>query len=96
MKTSGKSVGYSISLSRKFLKDDKLTVRLNANNLFGPASREFRQVIHNPSYYSESATYSNNSRYFGLSLNFRFGSLNAQVKKTAVSISNDDLQGRKK
>ncbi len=31
-----------------------------------------------------------------MSINFRFGSLNASVKKTATSINNDDLQGRKK
>lgn len=96
MKTSDKNIGYSISLSRKFLKDDRLTVRLNAHNPFGPTSREFRLVMYNPSYYSESVTTNNNSRYVGLSINFRFGSLNAQVKKTAASISNDDLQGRKK
>ena len=38
----------------------------------------------------------NTRRYVGLSVNFRFGSLNVQVKKTASSISNDDLSGRKK
>ncbi len=94
--TSAKNVGYSISLSKKFLKDDRLTIRLNANNIFGPSGSEYRSVTFNPAYYSESCSYNDNSRYVGMSINFRFGSLNASVKKTATSINNDDLQGRKK
>ena len=94
--SSSRNIGYSISLSRKFLKDDRLTVRVNANNPFGPGSSEYRSVTYNPGYYSKNISYQDNRRYVGLSLNFRFGSLNAQVKKTAASISNDDLQGRKK
>jgi hypothetical protein len=31
-----------------------------------------------------------------LSVNFRFGSLKAQVKKTAASINNDDVESNKK
>ncbi len=53
-------------------------------------------MTYNPGYYSEYVSMSNNRRYVGLSVNFRFGSLNVQVKKTASSISNDDLSGRKK
>lgn len=96
LKSSAKNVGYSISLSRKFLKDNRLTVRLNANNLFGSASSDYTSVTYNPGYYSESRSLSYNRRYIGLSVNFRFGSLDVQVKKTASSISNDDLDGRKK
>lgn len=94
--SSSKNIGYSISLSRKFFKDDRLTLRINANNLFGPGSSEYRSMTYNPGYYSEYVSMSNNRRYVGLSVNFRFGSLNVQVKKTASSISNDDLSGRKK
>ena len=95
-KTSSKNVGYSLSLSRKFLKDDRLTIRLNANNIFGPGSSEYSSVTFNPAYYAESTSIYNNRRYVGIGVNFRFGSLNVQVKKTASSISNDDLEGRKK
>lgn len=95
-KTSSKNVGYSLSLSRKFLKDDRLTIRLNANNIFGPGSSEYNSVTFNPAYYAESTSIYNNRRYVGIGVNFRFGSLNVQVKKTASSISNDDLEGRKK
>ena len=96
MKSSAKNIGYSISLARKFLKEDRLTVRLNANNLFGPGSSDYTSVTYNPAYYAESSSNYNNRRYVGLSLNFRFGSLQVQVKKTASAISNDDLDGRKK
>lgn len=93
---STKNIGYSLSFTRKFLKEDRLTLRLSLNNIFGPGSSDSRSVTLNPLYRSDSRYWTENRRYVGLSVNFRFGSLNASVKKTAVTISNDDLQGRKK
>lgn len=84
--------GYSISLVRKFLKEDRLTVRLNVNRPFGPNEMHTNYHTYNPQYTTDSETINRSGRYVGVSLNFRFGSLNAQVKKTAASISNDDLQ----
>ncbi len=86
--------GYNISLVRKFLKDDRLTVRLNVNRPFGPNSIHTDYHTYNPQYTTHSETINRSGRYVGISFNFRFGSLNAQVKKTSASISNDDLQGQ--
>lgn len=86
--------GYTISLVRKFLKDDRLTVRLNANRLFGPNRIHSNYHTYNPQYTTDSETVNRSGRYVGITFNFRFGSLKAQVKKTAASISNDDLDGQ--
>ena len=43
----------------------------------------------------ETLTIQGARQYASLSLSYRFGSLNTSVKKTAKSISNDDLVGRK-
>lgn len=89
-------INYSFSLTRKFLKDDRLTVRLTATRPFGPAETVNTTHTYNPQYTAGRVYTTQSGRYFGISLNFRFGSLNAQVKKTAAAISNDDLEGRKK
>lgn len=94
--SGGSRPTYSLGLVRKFLKDDRLTVRLTATRPFGPVENRFRSYTYNPQYRSESLSTNRNARYFGISLNYRFGSLNAQVKKTAARINNDDLEGRKK
>lgn len=96
MEASAKNIGYSLSFARKFLKNDRLTVRLSLNNIFGPNGSETRSVTLNPLYRADSRSWNENRRYAGVSVNFRFGSLNASVKKTAATINNDDLQGRKR
>jgi len=96
MKPSAKNIVYSFALARKFLKDDRLTIRIHANNIFGPAGSDSHNITLNPAYRTDSHYRNENRRYVGLSASFRFGSLNAEVKKTAASINNDDLQGRKK
>lgn len=88
-------VGYAFALVRKFLKDDRLTVRLTANRPFGPKNNGNATRTYNPQYCSETRYSFLSGQYFGISLNFRFGSLNAEVKKTSVSISNTDLEGQK-
>ncbi len=90
-------IGHNISLTKKLLKDDRLTITLSAGNPFGPSRMRFRTVTDTPSSHADYLYIgSNTRRVFGLRLSYRFGSLNASVKKTAASISNDDLPGRKK
>lgn len=86
--------GYGLNLDRSFLKDDRLTVRLYANNLFLP-SRRYVSVPLNMGYTGRSVGYSDTQNFVGVSVRIRFGSLNASVKKVSKSISNDDLDGRK-
>ena len=85
---------YGFSLQRSFLKEDRLTFRLQAYCPFSGKYdvHESRTVNGDVLGYSKSWQ---PTRNFYVSISYRFGSLKAQVKKTAKTIENDDLQGRK-
>lgn len=85
---------YGFSLNRSFLKENRLAVNMYANNPIGWHHTKWRQRTVNAGYdqWSESVY---RSYSFGVSVSYRFGSFNAQVKKTAKTINNDDLEGRK-
>lgn len=90
-------LGYSISLTKRFLKDDRLSVTLIADNFVGPVRQKYSVITKTPTSYSNFVRAGNDTRRrISLRVSFRFGSLNAAVKKTATTITNDDLQGRKK
>lgn len=85
---------YGFSLQRSFLKEDRLTVRLQA---YCPFSGKY-DVHESQTVNGDVLGYSKSwqqTRNFYFSISYRFGSLKAQVKKTAKTIENDDLQGRK-
>lgn len=86
---------YDITLRRSFLKQNRLNVSLSAMSPIGPRPR-MNQYVVNGDYTSQSSTRMNFVHAFRIEINYRFGSLNAQVKKTARTIDNDDLVGRKK
>lgn len=90
----GEIWGYGFNLSRSFLKDDKLTVKLGAQSPFSEKYRKGKSyaIQGGRTGFSE---YYNLQRAFGINISFRFGSLKASVKKTNKTITNDDLQGRK-
>lgn len=79
---------YGLGISKGFLKNEALTVTVNANNFLQKYStwkrvtttEDMTQSFHNKS----------ESWNVGISLSWNFGSMKGKVKKTAVSISNDD------
>ena len=82
---------YGLSLQRKFLKDDRLTLQVSAST-FAPKYDEYR--------YSSRATdcISTNIQrmrmmQYAVSLSYTFGELKAKVKKTSKSIQNTDVVG---
>lgn len=83
---------YYLSLQRSFLKEDRLTVNLSANNPFGNKYSDFKSYTTQGDYLSENHNYSPR-RSCNLSISYRFGKLNASVKKADRSISNDDVEG---
>ena len=87
---------YGLTLDRSFLKEKRLTVALGINNPFGKSPRIYENTPRNTGYsgYSRSYNY-NNANNFYVNVSYRFGSLNASVKKTNRSISNDDVENRK-
>ncbi|MDE6716313.1 MAG: outer membrane beta-barrel protein, partial [Muribaculaceae bacterium] len=82
---------YGLSLSRSWLKQDRLTVRVSTSSPF-PIWRRMSYYNEAPSY-SSTNEWSSYSSKLSVSVSYRFGSLNAYVKKARKSISNDDLQG---
>lgn len=85
---------YYPTLQRSFLKEDRLTVRLYAFNPIGRKYQEYKSYTTYGDYTGRDVT-RNYSRSFGINISYRFGSLNASVKKTNKSIDNSDLIGRK-
>ncbi len=86
---------YSISLQRSFLKEDRLTVRLSTWNPAYTSTGKIKSKNINVPYRSTTYSINEHPSTFAIALSYRFGSINAQVKKTAKSIQNDDLSGRK-
>ena len=84
---------YNLGLQRSFLKEDRLTVRLSADNFLN--SSKFNTM---KSYITQGdyTGWSKNkwlSRGFRISVSYRFGSLKARVKTTAKTIENNDVVG---
>lgn len=87
---------YGINFTANCLNNKALTVSLRLTNPFGQHSITFRNEALRGSYTGTSVTRMDDMRMqIGLSIGYRFGNLNASVKKTAARINNDDLQGRK-
>ena len=83
--------GYYGSLQRSFLKDDRLTVRLMANDPFRRYTKYTDEAVNGD--FRDLGTSLRRGRQFALSVSYRFGSLKASVKKTEHSIENDDVVG---
>lgn len=81
---------YGMNLSRSFLKEKRLTFSIYASNVFSKYQTYSSETVTDTfRSWSESKS---PSRSYGLSISWRFGELKAQVKKTARSISNDDVK----
>jgi len=83
--------GWYTNLQRSFLKEDRLTVRIGANDLFR-RERSFVTASVNGDFLDHTTSY-NPVRQLNFSLTYRFGSLKAQVKKVDHSIENEDIVG---
>ena len=81
---------YGISASRDFLKDKSLTVGVSANNFL---QKEMSFKSYNLTRDTESWSNGKNLTAWtvGISVTWKFGSLNAKVKDTGVNFNNDDI-----
>ncbi len=75
-------------MSKDFLKENALTVSINANN-FLQSHTNYISVVATDNLRT-SSTYKNHNWNVGFSLSWNFGSLKSDVKKTDASINNDD------
>ncbi|MBR5101951.1 MAG: TonB-dependent receptor family protein, partial [Muribaculaceae bacterium] len=87
---------HNLSLQRSFLKEDRLTVRLSASNLFNP--NKFHKITMCTSHgdYTGFDRSWQFMREFRLTVTYRFGSLKANVKQANKTIENNDLVGGSK
>ncbi len=83
---------HGLGLQRSFLKENRLNVRLQISNPFGYRHSKYRSHVVNQPYQSYSRSEHWNNRTISISIAYRFGKLNAQVKKVR-GISNNDVVG---
>ncbi len=81
---------YSFGLQRSFLKEDRLSVRFDAYNPFSESYYDAPTQIVNGDYTGISIEKYRN-KMIKLTIAYRFGSLNARVKSTSKTITNDDV-----
>ena len=91
--SGGMRPNYNISLRKSLLKEDRLTVAVMVQNPIGSSTRHWRTETVNGNYLGWSDSKQFNQKAVGIVVSYRFGSLKAQVKKTAASITNDDMVG---
>ncbi len=80
---------YNLTLSRPFLKDDRLNVSVNVGN-FWPRYRSYDAVVEGEGFIQKS-TQRMDQMNFGISISWRLGKLQTMVKKARRSIQNDDV-----
>ena len=83
---------WSSSISRPFLKNDRLTVTLRANNLFGPHLQPYRSHTVEGDFRGYS-TWMGSQKSVSISVSWSFGKLKGGVKEVERTIKNDDLKG---
>lgn len=84
------SWSHGISLSRSFLKENRLRVTLNSNNLF-TGKFDYDQDVYADTFHSWVNSRIKN-RSFGINVSWRFGDLKESVKKTKRTIKNNDVK----
>lgn len=86
---------WGITVNKEMLKENRLSLLVSIRNPFCGNWRTYESHPENVGYTGYSRNLSNhNANVFAIGVSYRFGSLNAQVKKTAKSISNDDRESR--
>lgn len=83
---------YSFGLQRSFLKDDRLTISINANKPFSSRYNCFKSYTDRGDYTGWNKMWFD-QRQITFSISYRFGSLKAQVKKADKTIENNDVVG---
>lgn len=94
MDSPASNISYSLQLKRSFLKNKTLDVSISAADIGMPARKQNSYTLNNGTTgYAQNIM--DNRAAVSIGISWRFGNLRAQVKKTASTIKNDDLQGRK-
>lgn len=87
---------WGLNIQKQMLKEKRLTISIGITNPFGKRARLYENTPINSGYTGYDRSWTRNAaNNFSISVSYRFGRLNAQVKKTAKSISNDDLENHR-
>lgn len=81
---------YGLSVTRKFLKDNRLEIGINTNQFLTPD--QTYTVTKETDTFRSVTRFTNPQWKVGISINYTLGGLNQDVKKAAKSIVNDDIQ----
>ena len=81
-----------LGISRSFLKDNRLTVRVSANSILH--KYELSKGFITQGDYVNHGVGHYNQRNVQVSVSYAFGSSNTRVKQTETTVENDDLVGR--
>lgn len=79
---------YGIGIKRDFLRDNKLTVGINATNFLQDTITS-RGVTFGPGW-RQNSSYTHHAWNIGISLTWNFGKLNERAKSSGLDISNND------
>lgn len=85
-------INHYLSLSRTFLKNDRLSISITASNPFGNKWHDYQTRIFQGDYHSLQH-YWINQRSISIRASIRLGSLKARVKTVDRSIENNDVIG---
>lgn len=88
-----RSLFHGFSLQRTFLKDDRLTAKVQVMNPLSFHGVGSRTITDRGDYRGSDINTWCAARGAHFSVSYRFGSVKATVKKTTAAIVNDDLQG---
>lgn len=88
---NGSGIFSSYVLGKEFFKKT-LTISAVANNPYAKF-RTFKSYTTTPDF-EQSSFFSNRYRSFAIRINYKFGKLNANIKKNQRGINNDDTQGK--
>lgn len=83
---------HYIALQRSFLKEDRLTVMIGADNPFGNKYLKMTSRTVNGDYTGHQFNYQQ-TKELGFRISYRFGKLKASVKRVENTIENNDVVG---
>lgn len=81
---------HGLGITKSLLSDKRLRITLAASNFFTP-TQTYRQTVRTPDLVTVSAGEFHSWR-IGVNISLRLGSFKGQVKSTAKTIKNDDVQ----
>lgn len=81
---------YGLGISKSFLKDDALTIAINASNFFTKYSH-FKNTNWSKDHFTQFKAH-NRAWNVGISIIWNFGHLKDQVKKTGARLENNDTK----